>query len=54
VGNTFAIPQALYTITVVPEPGTWAAGGLVLVALFWHQRRRLARFSRAVLNAPIA
>jgi hypothetical protein len=43
VGNTFAIPQALYTITVVPEPGTWAAGGLVLVALVWHQRRRLAR-----------
>jgi hypothetical protein len=40
-GHTFAIPQATYTITVVPEPGTLAlcfAGGMsILVA---YQRRK--------------
>lgn len=40
-GHTFAIPQAIYTITVVPEPGTWVAAGLVAATLVWAQRRRL-------------
>jgi hypothetical protein len=42
-GHTFAIPEADYTITMVPEPGTWIAGSLVGVALLFSQRRRLAR-----------
>ncbi len=47
-GHTFAIPQAFYTITVVPEPGTWAAGSLVLALLLFTQRRRLARVRSGV------
>ena len=39
-GNTFAIPEVDYTITMVPEPGTWIAGSLVLATLLYHQRRR--------------
>ena len=43
-GHTFAIPEADYTITMVPEPGTWFAGSLVLASLLFTQRRRaLAR-----------
>ena len=42
-GHTFAIPEADYTITMIPEPGTWIAGSLILVALLYHQRRRFAR-----------
>jgi len=42
-GHTFAIPEADYTITMVPEPGTWIAGSLVLAALLYQQRRRFAR-----------
>jgi autotransporter-associated beta strand protein len=30
-------------LTAVPEPGTWAAASLALVALLVHQRRRLRR-----------
>ena len=41
-GNTFAIPEADYTITMVPEPGTWIGGSLVLASLLYHQRRRFA------------
>jgi hypothetical protein len=40
-GHTFAIPQAIYTITVVPEPSTWVAAGLVAATLLLAQRRRL-------------
>ena len=42
-GHTFAIPEADYTITMVPEPATWVAGSLVAVALLSTQRRRLLR-----------
>ena len=45
-GHTFAIPEADYTITLVPEPGTWAAGALVLVTLLFTQRRRLLALRR--------
>ena len=39
-GHTFAIPEADYTITMVPEPGTWIGGTLTLLALAFSQRRR--------------
>lgn len=42
-GHTFAIPEADYTITMVPEPGTWAAAVLTLLALIYTQRRKFAR-----------
>ena len=42
-GDTFAIPEADYTITMVPEPGTWVAGSLVVASLLYSQRRRFAR-----------
>jgi hypothetical protein len=45
-GNTFAIPAAFYTITVVPEPGTWVAGSLIVAALLFAQRRKIARRQR--------
>ena len=34
----------------VPEPGTYAAGLLTLLALGWHQRRRFATFKNALLS----
>jgi hypothetical protein len=43
LGNTFAIAEADYTITMIPEPGTWVAGSLVLATLLYTQRRRFAR-----------
>jgi hypothetical protein len=45
-GHTFAIPEADYTITMVPEPGTWIAGSLVLIALVFAQRRRILALCR--------
>ena len=50
-GDTFAIPQALYSITVqaVPEPATWVAGGLVFATLALNQRRRIVRLGRRAL-----
>jgi hypothetical protein len=45
-GHTFAIPEADYTITMVPEPGTWIAGSLVLIALVFAQRRRILTLCR--------
>ncbi len=42
-GHTFAIPEADYTITMVPEPGTWAGAALTLVALVSTQRRRISK-----------
>lgn len=43
-GQTFAIPFEAYTITVVPEPGTWLAAGLTLTSLLaFHRHRRSAR-----------
>lgn len=46
LGHTFAIPEADYNITVVPEPSTWIGGALLAVALLVSQRRRLARLRR--------
>jgi hypothetical protein len=43
LGNTFAIAEADYTITMIPEPGTWAAAVLSLLAIGFTQRRRFAR-----------
>ena len=40
-GHTFAIPEADYTVTMVPEPATWAGAALVFTALLLHQRRRI-------------
>jgi hypothetical protein len=42
------VPDSLATatvgeVTVVPEPGTWVAGALALVAVSYTQRRRFAR-----------
>jgi hypothetical protein len=45
-GHTFAIPEADYTITLVPEPGTWAGAALTLVALLSTQGRRILRRRR--------
>jgi hypothetical protein len=42
-GHTFAIPEADYTITMIPEPSTWIGGSLILASLLFQQRRRFAR-----------
>ena len=42
-GHTFAIPEADYTITLVPEPATWTAACLVLAALIFTPRSRFSR-----------
>jgi len=42
-GHTFAIPEADYTVTLVPEPSTWVAGAgmtITLLALAWSRRRQ--------------
>ena len=40
-GHTFAIPEADYTITMIPEPGTWAGSALIAAALLTlHLRRK--------------
>src|SRR5437764_3985155 len=46
-GHTFAIPEADYTITMIPEPATWLTPALGLVALLVAQRRRVATLCRA-------
>ena len=47
-GNTFAIPEADYTITMVPEPSTWLTPSLGIVSLLFVQRRRLlSKFAHA-------
>jgi hypothetical protein len=45
-GHTLAIPEADYTITMVPEPGTWVGAALTLVALVSTQRRRVSKLWR--------
>jgi hypothetical protein len=44
-GHTFAIPAAFYTITVVPEPSTWAGAALAASSLgfFGIRRRRVKK-----------
>ena len=38
-GDTFAIPEADYTITLVPEPATWAGAALALFGILVLRRR---------------
>ena len=45
-GHTFAIPEADYTIDVIPEPATWITPTLSFVALAFTQRRRLLQLIR--------
>ena len=47
-GHTFAIPEADYIITMIPEPATWLTPVLGLAALLVSQRRRLARLRQTV------
>ena len=47
LGNTFAIPEADYTITMVPEPATWLMPTLGVLALLFVQRGRLLKLCRA-------
>ena len=49
-GHTFAIPEADYTITMVPEPSTWVAAGLVAAVLLLAQRRRLVPLAGSVFG----
>jgi hypothetical protein len=46
-GNTFAIPEADYMITMIPEPATWLTPILGVVALLVAQRRKVAKLCRA-------
>ena len=43
LGHTFAIPEADYTITMVPEPATWVGAALTLLAIGFTQRHRFVR-----------
>jgi hypothetical protein len=42
-GHTFAIPEADYFITMIPEPATWITPVLGAVALLILQRRRIVK-----------
>lgn len=46
-GHTFAIPEADYTITMIPEPATWLTPTLGVIALLVAQRRRVLALCRA-------
>ncbi|HWY51288.1 MAG TPA: hypothetical protein VNW72_07375 [Chthoniobacterales bacterium] len=46
-GHTFAIPEADYIITMIPEPATWLTPALGLAALLLSQRRRISKLCRA-------
>ena len=45
-GHTFAIPEADYIITMIPEPATWITPALGVVALLIAQRRRVLALCR--------
>lgn len=45
-GHTFAIPEADYTITMIPEPATWVTPVLGAVAMLFAQRRRVSKLVR--------
>src|SRR5947209_3437356 len=47
-GHTFAIPEADYTITMIPEPATWLTPTLGVIALLVAQRRKVAKLCRAI------
>jgi hypothetical protein len=42
-GHTFAIPEADFTIDVIPEPATWITPALGVIALLLVQRRRILK-----------
>jgi hypothetical protein len=46
-GHTFAIPEADYMITMIPEPATWLTPLLGVGALLLTQRQRLLKLARA-------
>src|SRR3954468_3097434 len=50
-GHTFAIAEADYTITMVPEPSTWFAAILTLLAIGYTQRLRLVRLCRSTVSS---
>ena len=43
LGHTFAIPEADYTITMVPEPATWAGAAFTVLLLVFNFRDRRHR-----------
>ncbi len=45
--DTVAIDDFSLTYSPVPEPASFAAGALALLAIFWQQRRRLNLLSRS-------
>ena len=45
-GHTFAIPEADYIITMIPEPATWLTPLLAFAALVLTQRQRLLKLCR--------
>jgi hypothetical protein len=48
LGHTFAIPEADYVVTMVPEPATWLTPTLGVLALLFAQRRNVLRLCRRV------
>ena len=46
-GDTFAIPEADYTITMIPEPATWLVPSLGVAALLFIHRRKVLTLCRA-------
>lgn len=46
LGHTFAIPEADYIVTMVPEPATWLTPVLGVVALLFAHRRRVLKLCR--------
>jgi hypothetical protein len=47
LGNTFAIPEADYIITMIPEPATWLTPSLSLIALLIYRRRKILKLRAA-------
>src|SRR5947209_15366178 len=48
-GHTFAVPEADYTITMIPEPATWSTPLLGVLALGFSQRRRVLQLCRTAV-----
>jgi hypothetical protein len=47
LGDTFAIPEADYIITMIPEPATWLTPTLGVLGLLVSQRRKVLKLCRA-------
>jgi len=52
-GHTFAIPEADYTVSMVPEPSTWAGATLALAVILFTQRRQMARLCGTIFARNI-